>query len=237
MHYILLFVALVSCNRVQKRHEKQVRNYYKKVGHISRYKNQRQFSFTVGNPRSAPEYPFSTTNRYGLRKITKELFRCKGSGASKLTENGWLFDCNAIHTHSLPVQDTREFIYQEFLDLLNALQDKTGKRVLVHEGHRCPKHNHYLDSSYKNSFSKHQIAARVTFSLQGYSLPETIDVIREYYTSCNNPLYIKAEGIWSNKYIRVYAMQPIALELMFDRDSQKRVEYSYRQAHKSLYYY
>lgn len=53
------------------------------------------------------------------------------------------------------------------IDLLNYIQQKTGRRVIVTCGHRCPAHNAYADISKENRSSKHQIGAEVDFYVQG----------------------------------------------------------------------
>src|SRR5690606_2499225 len=95
------------------------------------------------------------------------------------------YDCNGSEKHSLPLRDKKEFVYPILIDLLNYLQMKTEKRVVITCGHRCPDHNTYSDQSSSNRYSKHMIGAEVSFYIQGMEEePEVIlDLIQEYYKS------------------------------------------------------
>src|SRR5206468_4318905 len=85
--------------------------------------------------------------------------------------------------HSLPLSDGKEFVYSILLDLLNYLQAKTGKRVVVTCGHRCPVHNLYADQSKSNQVSKHMIGAEADFYVQGFEeRPDLIvELIKGFY--------------------------------------------------------
>lgn len=83
----------------------------------------------------------------------------------------------------LPLKDKKEFIYPILIDLLNAIQTKTGKRVVITCGHCCPEHSAYLDPSVSNQASKHMLGAEVDFYVEGMeSQPEKIiALIQAYY--------------------------------------------------------
>lgn len=134
-------------------------------------------------------YPWESGYIGSNRKITKEYFRCKGSSLNPAhmgEENGEPVrygDCGGAEKHSLPLRDNKEFIYPILIDLLNYIQAKTQKRVVITSGHRCPEHNSYIDPSPGNRYSKHMIGAEVAFYVQGLeSHPDSIiKLIQEYY--------------------------------------------------------
>ena len=134
-------------------------------------------------------YPWEEERSSEYPKITKDFFRCKGSGlnpvhmVTKEKEIVRYYDCGGPQKHSLPLRDQKEFIYPILIDLLNHIQAKTGKRVVITCGHCCPDHNTYLDPSTSNQASKHMLGAEVDFYVQGMeNQPEKIvDLIMAYY--------------------------------------------------------
>ena len=76
-------------------------------------------------------------------------------------------DCGGRSRHGLPIIHGKEGVYPILIDLLNYIQRKTGRRVVITCGHRCPAHNTYADCSKENRISKHQIGAEVDFYVQG----------------------------------------------------------------------
>ena len=126
-------------------------------------------------------YPWEEERSSQYPKITKDFFRCKGSSLNpvhlvpKEKEILRHYDCGGPQKHSLPLRDQKEFIYPVLIELLNHIQAKTGKRVVITCGHCCPDHNTYLDSSISNQASKHMLGAEVDFYVQGMeSQPEKI---------------------------------------------------------------
>lgn len=134
-------------------------------------------------------YPWEEKNHGAYPKITKDFFRCKGSvlHPAKIVQKDKevlrFYDCGGPQKHSLPLKDQKEFIYPVLIDLLNYLQTKTGKKVVVTSGHCCPDHNTYLDPAAKNQSSKHMLGAEVDFYIQGleYQPNKVIDLILAYY--------------------------------------------------------
>lgn len=135
-------------------------------------------------------YPWEETKDSQYPKITKEFFRCNGSSLNppniihREKEIARFYDCGGTQKHSLPLRDDKEFIYPILIDLLNNIQTKTQKRVVITCGHCCPEHNTYLDPSNANQASKHMLGAEVDFYVQGLEEePERIiDIILAYYT-------------------------------------------------------
>ncbi|MFI0435046.1 MAG: hypothetical protein ACH350_04885 [Parachlamydiaceae bacterium] len=134
-------------------------------------------------------YPWEEDRKCDYPKITKDFFRCRGSNLNpvNLIQKGKeiirFYDCGGSQKHSLPLRDQKEFVYPILIDLLNYIQTKIGKRVVVTCGHCCPEHNAYLDPSGLNQSSKHMLGAEVDFYVQGMEEhPERIiDVVFQYY--------------------------------------------------------
>lgn len=211
-------------------------------------------------------YFWEKNNDTGIAEITKECFRCKGNSLSPFkseTVRGEVVkyhDCGGYKKHSLPLFNGKEGIYPVILDILNYIQAKTGHRVIITSGHRCPEHNTYVDPSPQNQYSKHQIGAEVDFYVQGFeNTPEVIlNIIKNYYTE-NSQFQGKKEYIefqrydkeetlrnkpWMNKEIFIKLLMSyegrnednrhpypyIALQVRHDRDKNARVSYSWEQA-------
>ena len=144
--------------------------------------------------------------------ITKEHFRCKGSGASpikRVVQYGQevnVTDCRGIHEHSLPLKNEKEWIFPLFIELLNFIQNTIEKKVIVTCGHRCPTHNLYADDSKINQTSKHQVGAEVDFYVEGleYEPWKVVDAIRLFYkehpTYKGISLFEEFSLISTNKY-------------------------------------
>lgn len=134
-------------------------------------------------------YPWEEAKQCNYPKITKDFFRCQGSHLNpirvvqKEKEMVRFFDCGGAQKHSLPLRDQKEFIYPILIDLLNYIQTKTGKRVVITCGHCCPEHNAYLDPSPANQMSKHMLGAEVDFYVQGMEQQpqEVVHLILAYY--------------------------------------------------------
>lgn len=135
-------------------------------------------------------YPWDHGNSTQYPKITKEYFRCKGSSLNnphlvqkESKEAERYFDCGGAQRHSLPLQEGKEFVYPILIDILNHIQSKIEKKVVITSGHRCPEHNAYVDSSTKNQYSKHTIGAEVSFYVQGLeNQPDKIvEIVMEYF--------------------------------------------------------
>ena len=131
-------------------------------------------------------YPWEVGKVGKHPKITKEFFRCKGSLLNPVKSepgNPSLADCGGVTKHSLPLIRNKEGVYPILIDLLNWIQTKTQKRVVITSGHRCPEHNAYVDPSPRNQTSKHLIGAEVSFYVQGLeNSPETlVKWIQNYY--------------------------------------------------------
>ncbi|MDP1879422.1 MAG: hypothetical protein Q8K60_00615 [Parachlamydiaceae bacterium] len=140
-------------------------------------------------------YPWEKQCSYANSKITHDFFRCKGNSlnppriVNKEKESIRYYDCGGCLKHSLPLRNGKEFIYPILIDLLNDLQNKTGKRVIITSGHCCPEHSRYMSDLPAHLYSKHLIGAEVDFYIQGYEHEpqKVIDILLQYYQ--DNPKY------------------------------------------------
>jgi len=167
--------------------------------------------------------------------------------------------------HGLPLRDNKEYIYPILLELLNYCQEKTGKRVIITSGHRCPKHHEYARRSGEPLASKHLIGAEVSFYLEGMEKePEkVVKLLTEYYKERNcDASYgefqrnIKlSENIrtlpWANKEIIIKLYQPdegrnfdnrhpnpyLSIQVRYDREKNAPVTFSWDDATKKYLRY
>ena len=167
-------------------------------------------------------------------------------------------DCGGIDKHSLPVRDQKEFIYPILIELLNEVQKKLLAKVVITCGHRCPEHNRYADQTKAGLVSKHQIGAEVDFYVEGYENKpaEVLQVIRQFYLE--NPRYqgqkdfqvfnTSSKTRIENKEICVFIHDKnelrdfdnrhpypyITIELKYDTELKKKVEYTWKEANMKL---
>jgi len=182
----LLLILLSSCSSSSETDDAN-KQRYQKGEYI--YRKHDEFLFEVGGQVAFTPKPYPwEENRSGNHiKITKEFFRCKGSSLNPIKngpdKNVTFSDCGGAEKHSLPLRENKEFIYPILIDLLNYIQSKTNKKVVITSGHRCPDHNLYVDQSKSNQYSKHMIGAEASFYVQGLEdRPDIIvKLIMDYY--------------------------------------------------------
>jgi hypothetical protein len=155
------------------------------------YRKHNEFLFSPLPTEKQPpkSYPWEKQLAGNFPKITKEFFRCKGSSLNpgriiqQNEETKKVFDCGGCQKHGLPLRNDKEFIYPILIELTNHIQAKTGKRLVITSGHRCPEHNTYVDPSRENQYSKHMIGAEVSFYVQGMEdQPKAIvEIIQSFY--------------------------------------------------------
>ncbi len=167
-------------------------------------------------------------------------------------------DCAGIDRHSLPIKDKKEFIYPILIELLNAIQKKLMAKVIITCGHRCPEHHAYSEQSREAKVSKHLIGAEVDFYVEGYENKpqEVLEMIRQYYLSEEKYQGLKEFQIFrtlskteiENQEISVkirsknegrdfdnrHPYPYLTIEVKYDFDSKKKVEYSWKAAHLNL---
>lgn len=187
--YIIIFIMILTGCSCEDAQSKELRKHNLKGEYIYRFQNEHLFP--LSEPQLAVKKFYPWDHRMGKKfpAITKEFFRCKGSSLNppKIVqgekESLRFYDCGGAQKHSLPLENNKEFIYPILIDILNYLQDTTGKRVVITSGHCCPDHNLYLDSSAQNQVNKHLLGAEVDFYIQGMEdqPAKVIDLILAYY--------------------------------------------------------
>lgn len=207
-------------------------------------------------------YPWDSA----AQAITKAHFRCKGSRLNppRKTEKELFLDCGGFSEHSLPIKNGAEFIYPCLIEVLNDLQTKTGKRVVITTGHRCIQHHLYARTPEQGRASKHLIGGEVAFYLSGFEQkPEAVvELIREYYQKRfpNQPEMQKWERYeksdtdvsmqpWYNHEVFIKIYKPhegrdldnrhpypyLRIQVRYDRDSKEKVTFNWGEAEKNIY--
>lgn len=189
MVFVLLLCLLASCSGTPDTTTSDQKQNNLKGEYI--YRTHDEYHYTAVMPdKVVPQpYPWEKGAVGGLPAVTKEYFRCKGSSMNpvRVVQQGGetvrYYDCGGAEKHSLPLRDSKEFVYPILVDLLNHIQTKTKKRVVITSGHRCPEHNTYVNSDKSNQCSKHMIGAEASFYVQGMEeKPEVvIKIIQDYY--------------------------------------------------------
>ncbi len=158
---------------------------------------------------SRPDYPWNKTSQSGLTKITKEYFRCRGCSTNPA--RGEHFDCSG--RHSLFLKEGSEYIHPTLITLLNYLQEKTKKRVVITSGYRCPEHNTWVDPSFSNSTSRHLTGTAVDFYVEGLDAEKVVPLLTAYYPGEEFKRYTKKDAgtstaPWYNKEIYIKLCKP-----------------------------
>jgi len=139
-----------------------------------------------------PRYPWSERYDSPLLPITSAHFQCRGSSLHPpifYKSDETLFDCNGTDEHTLPMHEGADLIPHELIEVLNYVQRVANKPLHITAGHRCPKHQRYINPSYKAQFSKHLIGAEVTFYIEEMPAARLIELIQNFYK--NHPLLKK----------------------------------------------
>lgn len=189
MNALTRFIPLLLLLACSSGEERSPKNSIAKGEYIYRLHDEYFFTALPPEKQPLPIYPWEQGQIGSLPKITKEYFRCKGSSlnvvhtALQKNETVRIADCGGSERHSLPLREGKEYIYPILLDLLNYLQAKTGKRVIITSGHRCPKHNTYIDPSPANQHSKHLLGAEVSFYILGLEdrADSIVKLLQAYY--------------------------------------------------------
>lgn len=186
---LVITFSCISCSSSDEIPTTSSSARFQKGEYIYRKHDESLFAVAPQTPNKPDPYPWELGQVGNHLKITKEFFRCKGSNlnppktAQEKGEQVQYFDCGGAEKHSLPLRDNKEFIYPILLDLMNYIQAKTNKKVVITSGHRCPDHNNYVDSSSSNLYSKHMVGAEVSFYVQGMEdrPDQVIALLQKYY--------------------------------------------------------
>ena len=266
VYLIVVLSVFISCSS-SKRDEKQLKKKNAKAEYIVRRHDTRFFPIFTPKKQTRDLYPWEDGKIDNISKITKDFFRCKGSSLNptifddKSIEKPLAYeDCQGASKHSLPIINKKENVYPILIEILNFLQSKTRKRVVITSGHRCPKHNSYCNSSKENRTSKHLIGAEVDFYIQGLEEKpeEVVDLILSFFKENKRYLgkkeftdFLRYENEtnvcvkpWYNKEVFVKLFQKeegrdfdnrhpypyISIQVRYDRDTKERVVYSWEKA-------
>jgi hypothetical protein len=181
----IICLYLGSCSRLEESEKEKIRRRNCTTELIYRTSNEK--IYPLNTPIHTPRSSYLWEAEGNLPKITKEFFRCKGSPLNPPISLADLptpiLDCEGGSHHGLPIFQGKESVYPILIELLNFIQKKTGRRVIITCGHRCPTHNIYADSLKENLVSKHQIGAEVDFYVQGMEdrPQEIIGLLMQYY--------------------------------------------------------
>lgn len=228
-----------------------------------------QFAILPLKNKEIPSYPWKKKLVGGYPQITKEYFRCKGSYSNpdKFIEKdgkiSYVPDCGGIDEHSLPLRNQKEFIYPILINLLNYVQGKLNRQVIITTGHSCPVHNLYNDPLPSYQYSKHMIGAEVSFYVKGLERhPDRVIALLQAYFKENDEYNSQREfqefhrwekktdvstPPWFNKEIFIKLYKPsegrnfdnqhpfsyIAIQVRFDKELNERIEYTWEQAFKN----
>jgi hypothetical protein len=258
----LLLVALAGCTGFEESQAREIRKVNEKAEHIYRRHDERRFVLPQIAARERAPVPWRGGSQQHPQ-ITKEFFRCRGSSTHPI--RSWkeasgemiqLLDCSGPAGHGLPLRDDAEFVYPVLIDLLNYIQNQTGKRVVITSGHRCPTHSRYVDPRPCAQTSRHLIGAAVDFYVDGIDLHKVIQLIQAYY---QQPGYQKADrefarstkpdndcatAAWFNREVYIKLFNPgegrdldnshthpyICLQVRWDRSTAKRVVTTWQEA-------
>jgi len=257
--YIIIFLVFFSCSNDNY---KKLKGKKIKVDIISRKKNDTFYQFQTPKQNKPPKYSFEE-DAISIIRITKEFFRCKGNSLNpeRIDESDKnnikvYLDCEGSLKHTLPLINGKEGVYSILIDILNYIQKRVKKKVIITCAHRCPKHNAYADILNNAKTSKHMIGAEVDFYVQGYehNPKSIIDIIFDFYkesskhkTNNEFELFEKSDtqNAWYNKEILIKLYQYnegrdfdnrhsypyISIQVLFDRITKEKVSYNWEKAH------
>lgn len=228
------------------------------------YRNRDEKFYSLPTPIHLQRASYPWESESNLPKITKDFFRCRGSAINPPLvdkDSQPLHDCEGSSRHGLPVISGKEGVYPILIHLLNYVQKKTGKRVVITCGHRCPLHNTYADPALENRTSKHQIGAEVDFYVQGMEErpQEIVGLIMQYFQETSPYAGDKesrefkrletdaiATNPWLNKEIVLKLFQKtegrdwdnrhphpyLSVQVRYDRDHKEKVAYTWAKANQ-----
>lgn len=189
----ILLLSLTNCSGFERSEKEKIRRQNCKGEHI--YRQSKDIFYPIAAPEHCPRSPYPWESEALLPRITKDFFRCKGSVLNPSyvyqdkDSSKTVTDCEGWTRHGFPTILGKQTVYPVLIELLNYIQMKTSKRVIITCGHRCPIHNQYVDPASGNKTSKHQIGAEVDFYVQGLE-DQPLDVVRilmQYYQE--HPIY------------------------------------------------
>lgn len=254
---------LYSCSGLEQSEQEKLRRLNATGEFIYRSRNDHIYPYDTPRPRAPPKYPWEEAYIGKLPKITKEFFRCKGSSLNPphVEKTEYRMDCAGRDKHSLPVRNNKEFVYPILIELLNHVQAKTGKKVVITCGHRCPAHNTYADPATFNQNSKHMLGAEVDFYVQGleHQPEQIVQLLFDFYKDKKDATFTRYENSdtnvstppWMNKEILIKLYKKtegrdfdnrhpypyLSIQVRFDRDLNEKVIYTWPKANNGFMRY
>lgn len=261
---IFLLILLCGCSGLEESEKQKLRNMNAATERI--YRNHDEIYYAVTAPIKREREPYSWEEALigEHARITKEFFRCKGNTQNQPIlrhlhgQPQYTFDCGGSSLHSLPLRNSKESIYPSLMDLLNYVQKKTEKKVIITCGHRCPTHNTYSDHTSENRSSKHMIGAEVDFYVQGleWQPEEVVQLLMDYYKKkyaddselTEFKRYERMTNVttlpWYNKeiFIKLFKKDEgrdldndhrypyISIQVKWDKDAKEHVTYTWAKA-------
>lgn len=270
LELIIILVLITSCGKKDSNEKMRQRNI---KGEFI-YRQHKEILFAPPPPRKVERerYPWENKLAGQFPRITKEFFRCKGNTTNAVhvfpqdgKEPIRYFDCGGSARHSLPLENGKEFIYPCLIEILNYIQEKSGKKIVITSGHRCPQHNLYCDSAKSNWGSKHMIGAEVNFYVEKLEEKpqEIFQLIQQYYKEKKvgqkeYEHFVRYEKTdsgtsiqpWYNKeiFVKIYNKGEgrnsdnqhrypyLSIQVRYDRDLSSKVTYDPKKAQNFLRY-
>lgn len=268
---LFLSILFISCSSEEEKESERLRRLNQVGEYI--YRKDKDCFYPLGTQEILPasSYPWESNKHSKYPVITKEFFRCKGCSlnpAKVVKENdkekNRYQDCGGSERHGLPLRNGKEFVYPILIDLVNYIQNATVHKVVITSGHRCPDHNTYVDPSKENLYSKHMLAAEVSFYLQGLeeAPDKIISSIFQYYKESPKyqgkkeylefQRYDKETNVstqpWYNKEIFVklflknegrnednkHPYPYVSIQVRYDEELKERVTYTWDKAQKNF---
>lgn len=243
----VLAICLVGCSGLEQSEQEQIRKVNAKVDPITRFSDEHFYQISF--PEKKTEKRAGLKESSSIKKIDKEHFRCKGSLSNKPVvslEGKTLNDCEGAYKHSLPIRREKEFIYPALIEVLNFIQNRLSKKVVVLSGHRCIDHLRYVKQDYTPLSFKSLVGAEVRFYVEGAEnqLDSIVSAIFSYYdlffpkdkqmvSFTSSP----ENKVYENKELIVRLIEPnhpeieehalsfpyCQIELKFDRELNKKI--------------
>ena len=188
---ICLLFVFSSCSDLERSEGEKIKKCNEKREKIYRQKNESYFSQVDFPDFKREKYPWQNLEKSELPKITKEFFSCKGSEIHppirKEGKNEAIVDCLGFEKHTLPMIDGKEVVNLALVAILNYIQEKCLKQVVITSGHRCLAHELYCSGGVLDAASKHLTAEEVDFYVEGLEENplEVVSYIMDYYQKFN----------------------------------------------------
>jgi hypothetical protein len=202
---LLVFFLLNACSNMDRSENEKIKKCNEKKEKIYRLSSESYFSLDELPIQEKEKYPWENFEKSELPKITKEFFSCKGSEIHPpIRVDGMkeeIFDCQGFEKHLLPIVDNKEYISSTLIQLLNYLQNRCLRQVIITTGHRCLAHEIYSNGGVLDKESKHVSGEEVDFYIEGYEDKplEIVRMVMDYYQTNQTISYNRFTKCQKNK--------------------------------------